>query len=152
MSTLYALNCMVTSSNGNIFRVTGHLCGEFTVPRWIPTQRPVAQSFDVFFDLHLNKRLSKQSWGWWLETLSRPLWRHRYGFEKNLPFCGNEIYLRRNSCCVIAYCSFVPKTISFELLVYDFIRNFQFLLSKLNVANNESMLITLYVLFYSERT
>ena len=29
-----------------------------------------------FFDLHLNIRLSKQSWGWWFETLSRPLWRH----------------------------------------------------------------------------
>ena len=27
---------MMTSSNGNIFRYTGHLCGEFTVPRWIP--------------------------------------------------------------------------------------------------------------------
>ena len=27
---------MMTSSNGNIFRVTGHLCGEFTCPRWIP--------------------------------------------------------------------------------------------------------------------
>ena len=49
---------MVTSSNGNIFRVTG----EF------PTQRPVTQSFDVFFDLHLNKRLSKQSRGWSFET------------------------------------------------------------------------------------
>ena len=24
----------------------------------------------------LNKRLSKQSWGWWFETPSRPLWRH----------------------------------------------------------------------------
>ena len=34
---------------------------------------------DVFFDLRLNKRLSKQSWGWWFETLSRPLWRHRNG-------------------------------------------------------------------------
>ena len=41
-----------------------------------PTQRPVTRSFDVFFDLRLNKRLSKQSWGWWLETLLRPLWRH----------------------------------------------------------------------------
>ena len=29
---------MMTSSNGNIFRVTGHLCGEFTGPRWIPHQ------------------------------------------------------------------------------------------------------------------
>ena len=27
---------MMTSSNGNIFCVTGHLCGEFTGPRWIP--------------------------------------------------------------------------------------------------------------------
>ena len=27
---------MMTSSNGNNFRVTGHLCGEFTGPRWIP--------------------------------------------------------------------------------------------------------------------
>ena len=35
---------------------------------------PVTQSFDVFFDLRLNQRLSKN--GWWFETLSRPLWRH----------------------------------------------------------------------------
>ena len=27
---------MMTSSNGNIFRVTGPLCGEFTGNRWIP--------------------------------------------------------------------------------------------------------------------
>ena len=40
------------------------------------TQRPVTRSFGVFFDLRLNKRLSKQSWGWWFETLSRSLWRH----------------------------------------------------------------------------
>ena len=26
---------MMTSSNGNIFRVTGHLCGKFTGPRWV---------------------------------------------------------------------------------------------------------------------
>ena len=55
---------MMTSSNGNIFHVTGHLCGEFTGPGELPTQRPVTRSFDVFFDLRLNKRLSKQSWGW----------------------------------------------------------------------------------------
>ena len=30
---------------------------------------------DVFFDLLLNKRLSKQPWGWWFETPSWPLWR-----------------------------------------------------------------------------
>ena len=41
-----------------------------------PTQRPVARRFDVFVDLRLIKRLSKQSWGWWFETPSRSLWRH----------------------------------------------------------------------------
>ena len=41
-----------------------------------PTQRPVTWSFDVFFDLCLNKWLRKQSWDWWFETLSCPLWRH----------------------------------------------------------------------------
>ena len=41
-----------------------------------PTQRPVTRSFDVFFDLSLNKRLSKQWRGWWFETHSRSLWRH----------------------------------------------------------------------------
>ena len=40
-----------------------------------PAQRPVTRSFDVFFDLCLNKQLRKQSRGWWFETLSRPLWR-----------------------------------------------------------------------------
>ena len=72
---------MMTSSNGNIFRVTGHLCGEFTGPGEFPTQRPVTRSFDVYFDLLPNKRLSKQSWGWWFETQSCPLWRHRNAYH-----------------------------------------------------------------------
>ena len=46
------------SANGNIFRVTGHLYGEFTGPGEFPT---VTRSFDVFFDPSLNKRLIKQS-------------------------------------------------------------------------------------------
>ena len=37
-----------------IFCFTGHLRG-------IPSQRPLTRSFGVFFDLRLNKRLSKQS-------------------------------------------------------------------------------------------
>ena len=51
--------------------------GNSPAPGEFPTQRPVTRSFDVFFDLRLNKWLSKQSWSWWLETLSCPLWRHR---------------------------------------------------------------------------
>ena len=46
------------------------------VPGEFPTQRPVTRSFDVFFDLHPNKRSSKQWWGLWFETPSSPLWRH----------------------------------------------------------------------------
>ena len=41
-----------------------------------PSQRPVTRSFDVFFDLRQNNRLSKQSQGWWFETPPSPLWRH----------------------------------------------------------------------------
>ena len=66
----------MTSSNGNIFRVTGPLCGKFTGPGELPTHWPVTRSFDVFFDLRLNKWLSQQPWGWWFETLSCPLWCH----------------------------------------------------------------------------
>ena len=50
--------------------------GNSPVTGEFPIQRPVTRSFDVFFDLRLSKRLSKQSWGWWFETPSRPLWRH----------------------------------------------------------------------------
>ena len=41
-----------------------------------PAQRPMTRSFDVSFDLCLNKWLRKQSWGWLFETPSCPLWRH----------------------------------------------------------------------------
>ena len=51
--------------------------GNSPVPGEFPAQRPVTRSFDVFFDLRLNKRLSKQSCGWWFQTLSCTLWRHR---------------------------------------------------------------------------
>ena len=53
-----------------LFAGNSLVTGEF------PVQRPVTRGFDVFCDLRLNKRLSKQSWGWWIETSSRSLWRH----------------------------------------------------------------------------
>ena len=48
-------------------------------PCEFPTQRPVTRGFDVFFDLRLNKRLSKQTWGWCFETPSWSSWRHYNG-------------------------------------------------------------------------
>ena len=47
---------MMTSSNGNIFRVTGLLCGEFT-PVNFPRKGQWRRAFHVFFDMCLNKRL-----------------------------------------------------------------------------------------------
>ena len=52
-----------------------------------PTQRPATRSFDVFIDLRLNTRLSKQSWDWWFGTPLCSLWRH----------C-NELYELRCVC------------------------------------------------------
>ena len=75
-SGILILYSMMTSSNGNIFRVTGQaLCaGNSPVPVNSTAHRPVTRSFDVFFDLRLNKRLSKQPWGWWFDTPSWSFW------------------------------------------------------------------------------
>ena len=81
---------MMTSSNGNIFRVTGHCAGNSPVPGEFPTQKPVTRIFDVFFDLRLNKRLSKQWWGWWFETPSRPSWLHRNVLWFAQPYLGKH--------------------------------------------------------------
>ena len=86
-------NTMMTSSNGNIFRVTGPLCGEFTGE--FPAQRPMTRSFDVFFDLRLIKWLSKHSRCWWFETLSHPLWRH-YNALDTSHTCGHTNQRRPN--------------------------------------------------------
>ena len=69
----------MTSSNGSIFRVTDPLCGEFTSHVWIPHTKPVTRSFDVSLICTLNKRLSKQSGGWWFGMTSHSLWRHCNG-------------------------------------------------------------------------
>ena len=45
-------------------------------------QRPVTRSFDVFFDLRLNERLSKQLWGWWFD-----LRRHHAHYDVTVMQC-----------------------------------------------------------------
>ena len=78
-----------------------------------PTQRPVTRSFDVFFDLRLNKWLSKQSWGWWFETLPHPLWRHSNVYchmtrnVKNCDLIGPDHYFHKSSSAL-------------HVLVYDY--------------------------------
>ena len=75
---------MATSSNGNIFRVTGPLWGQFTGPWWISLTKTSDAELWCFLwsapeqtvDLHPNKRLSKHSRRRWLETPLRLLWLH----------------------------------------------------------------------------
>ena len=59
----------------NVNMMKSPVTGEF------PSQRPVTRSLEVFFDLRLNKRVSKQSWGWRFETSSCSLWRHSNGYH-----------------------------------------------------------------------
>ena len=94
-------------------------------------QRPVTRSFDVFFDLRLNKRLSKQWQGWWFEMPSRPLWHHCNGqymagnigqrepnrsisqipwctspISHNAPLCNRNVHTCAHFCykwCIVGY-------------------------------------------------
>ena len=77
------LSALLTICAGN-----SPITGEFTA------QRPVTRCFDVFFDTLLNKRLSKQRWGWWFETPSRPLWRHCNDIRENRERVKMYIYDR----------------------------------------------------------
>ena len=83
--TVFSVN-MMTSTNRNIFRVTGHLCGEFIGHRWIPRTKASDAELWRFFDLRPYK-LSKQSRGWWFETPSCPLWHH-----------SNELHVLWSKC------------------------------------------------------
>ena len=71
------------------------LCaGNSPITDEFPSQRPVTQSFDVFFDQHLNKRLSKQWWGWWFETPLHPSWRHCNVVSSFINICcGHDVHI-----------------------------------------------------------
>ena len=63
----------MTSSNGNIFRVTGPLCREFTGHRWIPLTKANDGELWCFLWYTQNRRLSKRVRRWWIPcTLCRP--------------------------------------------------------------------------------
>ena len=89
---------MMAPSNGNVFRVTGTLCGE--IQRSL-VNSPHKGQWRGALMFSLNKRLSKQSWGWWFETPSRSLRRH----------CN---VLRNNG--MVIWCT--PKLINLAILPY----------------------------------
>ena len=75
------------------------------VPGEFPAQRPVTRNFDVFFDLLMNKQLSKQLWCLWFEMLSHPLWCHHNDKDSFLHsrhlFTKQTNYFTARSCEVL---------------------------------------------------
>ena len=123
---------MMTSSNGTFSALLDLYAGKSPVTSEFPAQRPVTRSFDVFFDLRLTKRLSKQSWGWWFETLSRPLLRHcsvpRYlitapGTISTTLFllCFGPCYVIINTEAISIICSNVMYSKMIESYIYIYI-------------------------------
>ena len=78
---------MMTSSNGIISTLQAICVGNSPVTWQFPAQRPVTRRFDVFFDLRLNKRLSKQWWGWQFEMPSCSLWHHCSALYSHMEVC-----------------------------------------------------------------
>ena len=76
--------------------------GNSPVPGEFPAQRPLTRSFDVYFDLSLNKRLSKQWRGWWFETQSRSLWRHRNATQ-SLRNQYTNYQIHRTACTLLGW-------------------------------------------------
>ena len=72
------------------------------------TQRPVTRRFAYFFDLRLNKRLSKQSRGWWFETPSRPLWR-RWLIDAIWRHRSGSTLAQVMACCLRAPSSYLNQ-------------------------------------------
>ena len=80
------LQSMMTSSNGNIFRVTGHLCEEFTAPRWIPLTKGQCRRALMFF------LICAWTNGWVNTEGDCDLRRHRADYEQAMVSTINNRY------------------------------------------------------------
>ena len=74
--------------------------GNSPVPGEFPAQRPVTRSFDVFFDLRPNKRLSKQS-------LINDLRRYRAHYDVIVMLPTLQVFCKMHQC----------ETLNFSLLL-----------------------------------
>ena len=111
-----------------------------------PSQRPVTRSFDVFFDLRLNKRLSKQSWGWWLSGVPD-------FFDRNKILSGGDLSHYQVPHCIRVFFDFVwfvfihhNFQFYFELCTYCNILDI-YLSQNLNFVKSSSVLYEIIELF-----
>ena len=115
------------------------ICAENSqVPGEFPTQRPVTRSFDVFFDLRLHGRFSKQSPCWWFETPSCPFWRHN-NVVAFMPAATNPQAISRHQV-TIRYCCFSSVLKSFDVcslsnLKYCLLYNLSYIIRKISQSN-----------------
>ena len=122
------LACYMDSSRNNIwwrhqmgtfFAFLAICAGNSPVTGEFPDQRPVTRSFDVFFDLRLNKRLSEQFWNWWFETPPCPLWRHSNDPYVSLIYCTNEtVDFFKSAMCKSMSASVLIKVCTLYLSTY----------------------------------
>ena len=120
------------------------LCaGNSPVTGEFPTQRPVMQSFGVFFDLRQNKRLSKQWWGWWFETPSCPSLHH----------CNEMLFIYIYFTIIQASNELNNNSKNISLLIINYEScgtNFiTIYLSKKNVTTKISISLSMMIIFLS---
>ena len=111
------------------------------IHQWIP--RTKASDAELWCFPRLNKRLNKQSWGWWFETPSLSLWRHcnvfiwwavqfnivvNYGISQHN--CVGEKPLTYSRIWTIAFIFRIPSE-TCECISYNVVVNIH-LLSKVN--------------------
>ena len=102
------------------------------VPGEFSAQRPVTRGFDIFFDLHLNKQLSKQSRGWWFEAPSGSLWRPCNGIN-------NRIVVKN-----------VESTVVYTLLTVFFFTLASLIMIYMYAVSDKQIDTSVYELFHSQ--
>ena len=81
--------------------------------RWIPI---TTRSFDVFFDLRLNKQFRKQWERRWFETPARSLWRHSNKLNKSLSCPGITRKGLEITSCLTVGCNYLSLA---QIPAYD---------------------------------
>ena len=136
---------MMTSSNGNIFRVTGPLWGEFTGDRWTPLTKASDAELWCFLSSVPEQMVEKPLRRRWFETSLRSLWRHcdepcLFNFAVNTEAVGGlaslgamlfsdkrmvKIYsisqeICTRFCCALLCCGYVIVHNEFKWSIYPY--------------------------------
>ena len=108
---------MMTSSNGNIYCVTGPLWAEFIYHRGIPSQRPVAWSFNVFFYVRLENGWANNGNAAVVVFMMTSLYRNGWTFHLSLShWLKNYIEMKASSHRITRFLHFIRKLFVLRLL------------------------------------